>query len=365
MTVTEKAYGIDRQSGGIDANHPAIAADLEMPQRPSGVVGLLVESLRQRWESGTAAYTVLCCDNLPENGSLVKAGVLDFARKLDPALADWIEKNATFPSTMVDRITPASSDETRSTCGELTGCEDLACVETEAFTQWVVEDNFATGRPDWEAGGALFVDDVAPFERMKLRMLNGAHSMLAYAGFLAGCTHVRDVMSHPTLPTLVARHMAAAAATLEPLAGIDYADYAAQLIERFKNPALAHETYQIAMDGTEKLPQRLLLPAVDAKMSNQELRPFAFAVAAWMRYCQGKLDDGQVYELRDPRRQQIAESLINANSAAEISDALQGLDGLFPEALKEDDDWRFVIEQVLSEMLEQGVESTLAHEAQR
>lgn len=362
MTVTEKAYGIDRQNKCIDLAHPAVVADLKTPRNPSGVLGLLVESLRRRREAYLTGYTILCCDNLPDNGVLMKAGVLDLARRIDPQLADWIQDNATFPSTMVDRITPASTSETLSMCMGLTGRDDQACVETEEFTQWVIEDDFVDGRPDWEAGGAIFVSNVEPFERMKLRMLNGAHSMLAYAGFLAGCTYVRDVMTHQYLPDLVSRHMAAAAATLAPLDGINYADYSAQLIERFKNPALAHETYQIAMDGTEKLPQRLLMPAVDALAMGQDIRPFAFAVAAWMRYCMGISETGEAYDLRDPRGEQIVELLVNAHSAHDISQALHQLDGLFPEELKTNGCWHDVVEEILARILQHGVDSTLAHE---
>ncbi len=363
MTVTEKAYGIDRQNSCVDVGHPANRADLANPRNPTGVIGLLVESLRQRRDAGVSAFTVLCCDNLPDNGVLVKAGVLDFAARLDPQLAEWIGDNATFPSNMVDRITPASSSETYSMCQELTGQQDRACVETEEFSQWVIEDKFADGRPDWESAGALFVEDVAPFERMKLRMLNGAHSMLAYSGYLAGCTHVRNVMAHRHLPDLVDRHMKAAAATLQPLDGIDYSDYGVQLAARFRNPALAHETYQIAMDGTEKLPQRLLLPAVDALRAKQDLRPFAFAVAAWMRYCTGQTDAGATYQLRDPRQREIAAALNGAHSAADISQSLHGLDNLFPTVLKDDPQWRGTIEEILSRFLERGVEAAIAHEA--
>ena len=221
LTVTEKAYGIDRVTGGVDNAHPAIAVDLENPRAPSGVIGLLVETLRLRRARGVPAYTVLCCDNLPSNGALLRAGVLDFAKRLDPALAGWIEANVDFPSTMVDRITPAPTERTCADAADLIGCEDRAAIETEAFSQWVIEDRFAAGRPAWEAGGALFVDDVAPYEQMKLRILNGAHSMLAYAGYLSGHVYVRDVMADDALAALVKRHMLAAAETLTPLSGID------------------------------------------------------------------------------------------------------------------------------------------------
>ena len=194
-------------------------------------------------------------------------------------------------------------------------------------------------------------------------MLNGAHSMLAYSGYLAGCPYVRDVMAHPGLSVLVSRHMTAAAATLHPLDGIDYQNYAAELAERFKNPALAHETYQIAMDGTEKLPQRLLLPAVDALMADHDIRPFAFAVAAWMRYCMGFSEAGENYELRDPRQLQIAKLLNGKSFASDIRVALQGLDDLFPDQLKNHAGWSALVDDCLDRILQTGMNSAIEHEA--
>ncbi|MHA1547863.1 MAG: mannitol dehydrogenase family protein, partial [Alphaproteobacteria bacterium] len=334
LTVSEKAYGIDRAAGTVDANHPAVAADLADPHHPAGVLGLLVEALRQRRAAATPPFTVLCCDNLPDNGQLVKAGVVDLAERVDAELGRWIADNVAFPATMVDRITPASSEETTADVRALIGVEDHAAVETEPFRQWVIEDHFPTGRPAWEAGGAIFVTDVLPYERMKLRMLNGAHSMLAYAGFLAGCTYVRDVMRHRDLAMLVNRHLHAAAATLEPLDGVDFSDYAEALTARFENPTIAHETYQIAMDGTQKLPQRLLQPAEAALAANTDIRPYAFAVAAWMRYCLGVKDDHTPYALRDPLDEIIAAALRPLDrDARALADALHALPGLFPATL--------------------------------
>lgn len=366
LTVTEKAYGIDRANGGIDAAHPAIAHDLADPRAPTGAVGLLVEGLRLRRAAGVPPFTVLCCDNLPDNGGLVRAGVIDFARRTEPALAGWIGEHVAFPSTMVDRITPATTAGTLAEAERLTGCRDLAAVETEPFSQWIIEDCFPAGRPAWEAGGALFVEDVAPYERMKLRMLNGAHSLIAYAGFLAGHRYVRDAMRDPALARLLARHLAAAADTLGNVPGIDLESYARALAERFANPAIAHETYQIAMDGTEKLPQRLLLPAVEALRADRDVRPFAFAVAAWMRYCLGRTGTGEPYALRDPREEQIRAILEAAGpEAAAISGALHGLPGLFPSALASSETWRLAVEAALAAMLARGMHSAIEQEAER
>ncbi|WP_159590585.1 mannitol dehydrogenase family protein [Chelativorans xinjiangense] len=355
LTVTEKAYGIDRARGRVDEAHPAIAADLADRHAPQGVLGLLAEGLRLRRERGLPPFTVLCCDNLPDNGNLVRTGLLDLAARLDPAFAGWIIETVSFPSTMVDRITPAPTADTLAEAERHLGVRDLAAVETEPFSQWVIEDRFPAGRPEWERGGAIFVNDVAPYEAMKLRMLNGTHSMMAYAGFLSGRKYVRDVMADRALARLVRRHLKAAAATLAPLEGIDTGDYAEALARRFANPAIAHETYQIAMDGTEKLPQRLAAPALYALEHSQDLRPFAFAVAAWMRYCLGRTDDGMGYALRDPREEAIGAALAGADDPGGIAQALFALPGVFPPRLVDDPRWTGLVTDTLSGMLEKGV----------
>ncbi len=363
LTATEKAYGIDRAALGIDRKHPSIAHDLANPRNPKGVIGLLVEALRLRRAEGLPAFTTLCCDNLPENGLLLRAGVVDFAHHVDPNLAAWIENEVAFPSSMVDRITPAATPQTLADAESLTGCRDLGAVETEPFRQWVIEDHFSLGRPEWEAGGALFVADVKPFELMKLRMLNGAHSMLAYAGFLSGRRYVRDVMQDPSLSALVDRHIRAAAATLPPLREINLDQYRRDLLSRFTNPAIAHETYQIAMDGTQKLPQRILGPALETLNQGGNIAPFAFAVAVWMRYAMGKTEAGETYPLRDPREAEIAERLSGAATAEAISDTLHGLPGLFEPDLANNTNWRTQVAGALHSILDKGMINAIAREA--
>ncbi len=363
LTVTEKAYGLDRATGGCDPTHPAVKADLRAPDAPQGVLGLLTRALALRFDAGLPPFTVLCCDNLPENGHLLRGAVVDFARRTIPALADRIRAEVAFPSTMVDRITPAATPATLAEAQRLTGHDDLAAVETEAFHQWVIEDHFPQGRPAWEAAGAIFVSDVAPFEAMKLRMLNGTHSMLAYAGFHAGLPFVRDVMQDPALSPLVARHLAAAAATLPRLPGMDLPAYAGALQARFTNPAIAHQTYQIAMDGTEKLPQRIFAPAVDALAAGQNLRPFAFATAAWMRHATRATTDCDAYDLRDPRAAEIAQRLTGATTPAAIVTALATLPGFMPEVLRASPLWTSAIGDILGIMLSQGMRAAIAQEA--
>lgn len=365
LTVTEKAYGILRGEASVDPSHPAIAHDLHAPETPMGVLGYLTRALAIRRAKSLGPLTVLCCDNLPDNGRLLAAGVLDFAGRVDPSLRDWVAQNISFPSTMVDRITPASTDQTARDAASLTGLDDRAAVETEPFTQWVIEDRFVAGRPDWEAGGAIFTDHVAPFENMKLRMLNGAHSMMAYAGFLSGKTYIRDVMASPALAALVARHLDAAAGTLAGIAGMDYADYARTLITRFANPSIAHQTYQIAMDGSQKMPQRIFAPALDALKRGQDLNAFSFATAAWIRYCLGRAEDGAAYDLRDPLAEKIASKLsASQSSATELVGAMASLTDVIPPRLSSAAPFRTQVEDKLQSMLTVGVSAAIAAEAE-
>ncbi|MGO7987683.1 mannitol dehydrogenase family protein [Rhizobium leguminosarum] len=334
LTVTEKAYGMDTATGGLDLNHVDVAADLANRHAPRGVIGYLVEGLSRRRAKGIAPFTPLSCDNLPSNGAVLKRLVLDFAERVDPPLRRWIEENVPFPSTMVDRITPASTEATYQDAERLTGRQDLAAIETEPFTQWVIEDHFANGRPAWDKAGALMVTDVSAYEKMKLRMLNGAHSLLAYLGYIGGYEFIRDVMDDAALAALAYRHMHAAARTLDAVPGIDLDAYASELIARFANKAIAHRTYQIAMDGTQKLPQRLLEPASEALAHGDRAETYAIAVAAWMRYAIGEHGNGERYELRDPRAGEIAALIADIpRTGLAISAALFTLPGLFPAAL--------------------------------
>jgi len=363
LTVTEKGYGLDRATGGIDRTHPAIAADLETPDRPQGVAGLLVWALGVRRARGIPPFTILCCDNLSENGPMLRGLLTDFACHVVPELVEHIAREVAFPSTMVDRITPAQTCETKDLAKRLTSMQDGAAVETEHFSQWVIEDDFPTGRPFWEAGGAIFVRDVAPYEKMKLRMLNGAHSMLAYAGFMAGYPHVRDVMGDTMLVALIRRHLHAAARTLGPLDGVEFADYAEALLVRFANPHLAHETYQIAMDGTEKLPQRILAPAVETLAAGDPPDAFAFAIAAWMRYLLGATLPDEGHWLRDPREDALLEAVRGETSAVRVVDKLQAMTNLFPDALRESSAWTEAVTRRLAVMMDEGMLAAIVKEA--
>ncbi|MGB3347970.1 MAG: mannitol dehydrogenase family protein [Brucella anthropi] len=344
LTVTEKGYGIT-SDGRLDREHPAIVADLANPDAPTSVIGLIVAALSRRMTGGLPPFTVLSCDNLSHNGQKLRDAVLAFADQTGGRLLSlWIAEKVAFPSTMVDRITPASNAQTVKLAVELTGREDHAAVETEPFSQWVIEDKFCAGRPEWECAGALFVDNVAPYESMKLRMLNGAHSMLAYSGQLSGKSFVRDVMADPDHAVLVRRHLAVAAATVEGLS-IDLDAYAAALAERFANPAIAHSTAQIAMDGTQKLPQRITTPALEALASGKPYGPFVFALAAWLAYLARKEDDGHPVPLNDPKATELQTGLKDIKTPEEIIRAVASVcpdilpskltNGVFGSALRD------------------------------
>lgn len=357
LTVTEKAYGIDRQSGRVDHAHSDIIHDLKHPDEPMGVIGMIVKGLSLRMTLGLPPFTVLCCDNLPNNGDLLRCGVLDFAQRLDDTLSQWISAHGCFPNTMVDRITPAATQDVLNAVSGILGAQDKLAIETEPFTQWVIEDKFCGPRPQWEKVGALIVDNVAPYEHMKLRMLNGAHSLIAYLGHIHACKYVRDVMANPHFSKLVRRHFYAASQTLAPLANVDFADYADQLAERFENPNIAHETYQIAMDGTQKLPQRIFAPAVDALKAHQPLDSFALATAAWMQYCYVGVMGNPThsigsYSLRDPREDEIKAALVGAKeNAHDIFARLVTLPDFLPKELMTSEAWQDLVIANLSQLL--------------
>jgi fructuronate reductase len=274
LTVTEKGY------------HPD-PADLARPEAPRSTLGFLVHGLARRRARGLGPLTLLSCDNLASNGNTLRGLLLAFAREVDAELAPWIEHGCRVPNSMVDRIVPRS--------------DDLAVVNAEPFFDWAIEDHFAAGRPDWTAYGARFVADAAPYERLKLRMVNGSHSAIAYLGVMAGWPTVDRAIREPALRRFIEALMRE---EIEPtLAGrveADLAAYRARLIERFANPALAHRTLQIAMDGSQKIPQRWLGTVRERLAAGASIDRLALAVAAWLHFLRGVDEAGQRYAIDDP-----------------------------------------------------------------
>ncbi|MEL0231160.1 MAG: mannitol dehydrogenase family protein [Deltaproteobacteria bacterium] len=301
LTVTEKGYCHDPASGSLNFQHPDILNDLKSPSQPASAIGFLVQALSLRRDSGIKAFTVLSCDNLPENGKTLQKLVLEFANRRDPDLAKWIEKEATFPCCMVDRIVPATSESDRDEISARLGVRDEAMVVTEPFSQWVIEDDFVNGRPTWENVGAEMVEDVRPFEEMKLRMLNGTHSTLAYLGYLAGREYVSEAVQQPVFEKFLRNMMKEEIMpTLKLPESVNLDQYQNALIERYQNPALKHRLWQIAMDGSQKLPQRLLGTIRDRIATATSFNRLVLAVAGWMRYILGRDEKGNPIEIRDP-----------------------------------------------------------------
>lgn len=300
LTVTEKGYCHDPATGHLNAAHPDIIHDLANPARPRSAPGYLVEALARRRERGLKPFTVLCCDNLPANGRTVHRVISQLAALRDAELGRHIAADVACPSTMVDRIVPATIDEDRNGISANLGLEDAWPVLTEPFCQWVIEDDFPQGRPGWQLAGAELTRDVAPFEMMKLRMLNGAHSSLAYLGYLAGHETVVDAAFNPLLSRYLTGLWTEIMPTVAPPPGVDLSQYAAALLRRFQNPTIRHRLWQIAMDGSQKLPQRLLGTLQDRLVSGAPIDHLALGVAGWARYVSAEDETGRPIDVRDP-----------------------------------------------------------------
>ncbi|MEO8485094.1 MAG: mannitol dehydrogenase family protein [Betaproteobacteria bacterium] len=360
LTVTEKGYCHDPATGRLDLAHPDIAHDLAHPERPRSAVGILVAALEARMRDGTGALNVVCCDNLPHNGRVLEKLVATFAHA--PELQRWIGAHAAFPCTMVDRIVPATTDADVADAARRLGVADAAPVVAEPFIQWVIENRFAAPRPAWERAGAEIAHDVAPYETMKLRLLNGSHSTLAYLGFLAGHATIAQAASDARLGRLVERQMTEEIMpTLASPPGIDLAKYGTTLLARFRNPALPHKTAQVAMDGSQKLPQRLLGTVRDRLARGASIRHLSLAVAGWMRYASGFDETGARIEVVDPLAERYAAIAADARGdATKLAKGLLGLAAVFGDDLPRVPVFSEAVTGHLQSLMRRGVSATLA-----
>ncbi len=305
LTVTEKGYCHDPASGALQRQHPDIVHDLEHPL-PRSAPGFIVRALQQRRAVGLGGLTLLSCDNLPSNGDTLRGVVLALAAVLEPGLDGWIGAHCSFPNGMVDRIVPRTTAADRHDLSAALGMDDAWPVLGEPFLDWAVEGRFVAGRPDWTAAGARFVPAAAPFEKLKLRMVNGSHSALAYLGPLAGIETVDQALARPELRGFIDALMHdEVAPTLPPLPGLDLDVYRARLLQRFANPVLKHRLLQIAMDGSQKLPQRWLGTVRDRLAHDLPIERLSLAVAAWLRFVQGRDEQGLSLPLDDPLAAQL------------------------------------------------------------
>jgi len=360
LTVTEKGYCHDPASGELDAEHPDIVHDLANPNAPRSAPGIIVAALARRKVAETDPFTVMSCDNLPSNGETTRRIVCRFAELLDRDLGAWVSEHVAFPSTMVDRIVPATTDEDRKAVAELIGAEDAWPVMTEPFTQWVVEDDFPQGRPPFDEVGAQLVENVEPFEQMKLRMLNGSHSTLAYLGYLAGHQFVADAMADPAFVKLISDMQTGEIIPTLPNLDVDFFTYRDELLARFANPALKHRTWQIAMDGSQKLPQRLLGTIRDRLEAELSFTGLALGVAAWMRYVTGVDEDGNDIDVKDPMAERLMAIAAEAGNDPEaLCDGLLEVREIFGKDLHDNDTFREVVTEHLVSLFDNGAAETV------
>ena len=309
LTITEKGYCL--AGDGLDPAHPDIVHDLASPEAPRSAIGYLVAGLRARRARGLKPYTVLSCDNLADNGGRLRRAVLDYAQRVDAALAAWIAAEGAFPRSMVDSITPATDEALRGRVAAALGVADAWPIQREAYTQWVIEDRFCDGRPAFERAGATLSDDIAGYDRAKLRLLNAPHSTLAYLGSLMRLETVADAMREPALAGFVERLMRQdIVPSLQLPRGFDPDAYVGAILARFRNPAIRHLLAQIAWDGSQKLPVRLLGTIADALAAGRPIDRLCLPVAGWMHFVRRQAREGVA--LVDP----LADTLVRIGQAA-------------------------------------------------
>lgn len=328
-TVTEKGYCL-AGDGTLDFDHPDVVHDLANPLSPRSLVGWLALGLADRRAAGLGALTVLSCDNLASNGRKLGAAVAAFAARRDADLARWIAGEARFPNTMVDSITPATTDALRARVAEATGLADRVPVAREAYAAWIIEDVLPAGGPDLAGAGAVLTHDVAGWEHAKLRLLNGPHSTLAYAGLLLGHETVADAMGDARLAGFVRAMMREEIAPTVAATAVDTDAYIEDVLGRFRNPVIGHKLSQIAWDGSQKLPYRLLATLAECRAAGAGFDRLAVAIASWMAFVITRARDG--VEIVDP----LASAFATAAAFDDASERLLALDAIFPATVASD-----------------------------
>jgi mannitol 2-dehydrogenase len=356
LTVTEGGYNIDHVTGEFDATNPEVLADLRPGAPPRTTFGLITEALRRRKERRLPAFTVMSCDNLPGNGHLAGRVFTAFARLRDPQLADWIEGGVRFPNSMVDRITPVTTDADRSAVAKRFGIDDKWPVVCEPFTQWVLEDSFSAGRPPYQDAGVQIVDNVVPYELMKLRLLNASHQAMCYFGYLCGYRLVHEAAQDPLFRKFLLGYMnEEATPTLAPVPGVDLDDYKHTLIERFSNPEVHDTIARLCAESSDRIP-KWLLPVVREQLADGGgIRRSAAVVASWARYAEGVDEQGRPIEVVD----RLKDSLMQiARGNRDDPDAFIANRAVFGDLV---DDKRFVsaYRAALTSLHERGARSTL------
>jgi mannitol 2-dehydrogenase len=331
LTITEGGYYLNQATGEFDDQHPDIKRDLEHPEAPNCSFGYLIEALNRRRLRGQPPFTIMSCDNVQSNGEISKRMLLAFAELRDPAIRNWLETKGAFPNSMVDRITPATTDAHREFVREKFGIDDAWPVVPEGFRQWVIEDHFLHGRPAWEEVGAEMTTDVLPYEKMKMRLLNASHQTMCYIGMLLGYQYADESMGDAEIVRFVQRMMAEEVTPiLDPVPGIDLEDYKRTLIRRFSNPAIKDTLLRLATEGSARIPKFILPSIVESLSAGTPNRLLIFTVATWFRYLTGTDDNGRELEIIDPLKDRLQE---RARKGKEDPGPLLEISELFPAAL--------------------------------
>ncbi len=306
LTITEGGYFIDPATGRFDPNHPAIVADAKNPEQPKSVFGLIIAGLKARKAAGIPAFTVMCCDNIPGNGEVTEATICGLARLSDPEIADWIHHNVAFPNSMVDRITPATGQREIDITRDAYGIEDGWPVFCEGFKQWVLEDKFPLGRPALEDVGVTFVPDVAPYELMKLRILNGGHAAIAYPAALMDIHFVHESMENPLIRAFLAKlENDEIIPVVPPVPNTSLQDYFSLIETRFSNPKIGDTIPRLAQDGSNRQPKFILPSTADRLAKGLDVQGLALVSALWCRYFEGESDSGKAIAFNDPSAERL------------------------------------------------------------
>lgn len=360
LTITEKGYC--QKNGILDTSNVDIAHDLNNLSAPKSMPGLIVAACAARKQNNASGFTVLSCDNLPHNGKITQNVVMRFAEKVDAELASWIATHISFCSTMVDRIVPATTSADLDEVKNITGLTDDAAVICEPFRQWVIEDNFVAGRPQWEDAGALLVADVTPYEDMKLRLLNGSHSALAYLGFLSGFDFIHQAIANPHLLALTKKLMDEdVTPTLNVPSGFDLDAYKAIIRTRFANSQVPYKTTQVANDGSQKLPQRILAVADHLISGGKQPAVIPAIIAAWFQFLEGQDTHGEQHAVNDPLANTLCPLALKhkANGPKQVQELIAASQ-IFPEGLIANTEFINNIEHYLAKFHAKGVLTTLA-----
>ena len=356
LTITEKGYYYDDQRN-LNLEHPAIQHDLNLPSEPKTAYAYIIKSLRKRRDDNVGPITIMCCDNLPGNGHITEHLLLQFAEKADASIVSWIKENVSFPNAMVDRITPVTTDKIRDILVNDFGVSDAWPVVCEDYLQWIIEDKFIAGRPALEEVGVQIVSDVDPYEKMKVRLLNGSHSALSYVSYLLGHREVDKAMADPLVSKFVRAYMDECITPSVPdVPGIDLDKYKDKLISRFSNPSISDQVQRLAEDGSQKI-RNAIVPPLEFQLENgASIKWIALAFAAWFRYLSGIDEQGQPIEIKDPMADRLNAS---AKLDKENPIGLLKFDEIFGKTLQENNELVKQMGEFLKQIYRDGMRATL------